>query len=449
MSLTPEVWTRAEALLAADGVDFLAMVEIAGIDKTRAFRHGDMRRCQLGAQHLGGFDFTGAKFDGAVLSRTVFTDAILDNADLSKAVGIREAILDGARWNEHTIWPEDFSPCPPWADAAGCDRYGKWARFDVEGADGTVIRQKLRWIPAGAFVMGSPDGEEGRFANEGPQQPIVFRDGFWMFDTPCTQALWAAVIHADDTGAERDARAGDGESPRRQAPGLGTSLSQRVRRFLRRFNPLARNRGFPSQARVDISMDDLDGPLEPELGTRARRDDAKPSFFEGPDRPVEQVSFHDVARFMRVLNKLKPGLNLSLPSEAQWEYACRVDTTGATWAGPGVLDGKANAAVLDRIAWWDGNSGRATHPVGQKEANPWGLYDMLGNVWEWCADAWHDSHEGARPDGAPRAGGSAAHRVLRGGSWFHDARYVRSASRHGIAPSVRDDGIGFRCARVQ
>ncbi len=271
--------------------------------------------------------------------------------------------------------PKPDLPPAPWADATGQDSFGPWASFSVQPkAGGPAVTQRLRWCPPGSFRIGSPKDEEGRWDYEDNGIDIAFAQGFWMFETPVTQALWLA----------------------------------------------------------------------------ASRTGTNPSRFQGNlDRPVEQVSFHDACAFVEDLNRLKPGLNLVLPSEAQWEYACRAGKAGATWAGPAISRGKDNTDVLNRIAWWGGNSGGETHPVGEKEPNPWGFRDMLGNVWEWCADAWADSHKGARPDGAPRAGDSAAARALRGGSWLLGARGVRSAYRGGSGPSGRLGGIGFRCARVQ
>jgi formylglycine-generating enzyme required for sulfatase activity len=191
---------------------------------------------------------------------------------------------------------------------------------------------------------------------------------------------------------------------------------------------------------------------------------------------VEQVSFADIRAFLRKLNARVEGLDLGLPSEAQWEYACRAGTTTATHAGDLRILGDNNAPVLDAIAWYGGNSGvgfelengydssrwpgkqyehtrAGTWPVAQKAANPWGLYDMLGNVWEWCADHWHDNYDGAPTDGSAWIGGTrrggAAGRVVRGGSWSNDARSVRAAFRNGGVPARRLDVIGFRCARVQ
>jgi len=181
-----------------------------------------------------------------------------------------------------------------------------------------------------------------------------------------------------------------------------------------------------------------------------------------------------VQRFLDTLNGLVPGLGLILPSEAQWEYACRAGTETATYAGDMRIVGERNAPVLDAIAWYGGNSGvgfdlengfdssgwpekqydhirAGTRLVAQKAANPWGLYDMLGNVYEWCDDHWHDSYEGAPTDGTAwtDSAGGAALRVVRGGSWCPGARDVRAAFRFHFAPASRNDYLGFRCARVQ
>jgi formylglycine-generating enzyme required for sulfatase activity len=165
------------------------------------------------------------------------------------------------------------------------------------------------------------------------------------------------------------------------------------------------------------------------------------------------------------------GLDLSLPTEAQWEHACRAGTDAATYAGPLEILGENNGPALDPIAWYGGNSGvdfeldngydssnwpnkqydhqrAGTRPVAQKLANPWGLYDMLGNVWEWCLDGprRYTDQPAVDPVDCPTEPG--ADRVLRGGSWYSArGRAVRAPLR--VPPRQPHDFIGFRPARVQ
>jgi formylglycine-generating enzyme required for sulfatase activity len=282
---------------------------------------------------------------------------------------------------------------PDWASAIGRDHYGLWTEIEIEASGGHKIAQRLRWIPPGRFLMGSPPKESGRYDNEGPQHQVALSQGYWLFDTPVTQALWEEVMRKN------------------------------------------------------------------------------PSEFKSPKRPVEMVSWHDSQEFMERINDRITGLNLVLPSEVQWEYACRAGTQTATYAGDLEILGESNAPLLDDIAWYGGNSGvnfdlkegedstgwpekqyphtlAGTREVALKKANPWGLYDMLGNVWEWCLDGEREYKEenqidplGAMEDGVER--------VLRGGSWYGVARLARSASRGAYDPGGRVDSIGFRCARVQ
>lgn len=247
---------------------------------------------------------------------------------------------------------------PQWASAMGRDRFGLWASFTIEGEE-----HRMRWIPPGRFLMGSPENEPGRWGDEGPRHLETAADGYWLAETPCTQALWRAVM---------------GENPSR---------------------------------------------------------------FQSPDRPVEQVSWEDCRRFLAALNQRIEGLDARLPSEVEWEYACRAGTETATYAGAMEIRGQRDAPVLDAIAWYGGNSGEGfelegghdssdwpekqyphtragTRPVAQKGPNPWGLYDMLGNVNEWCEDLWCPSYE------APREG---TYRVIRGGSWGTIARLATEA----------------------
>jgi len=256
------------------------------------------------------------------------------------------------------------------------------------------VTQRLRLIPPGHFMMGSPKSETGRFENEGPRRRVAIQQAFWLFDTPCTQALWQVVM-------------GD-----------------------------------------------------------------NPSDFKSPERPVEKVSFEDVQRFLARVNDFVPGLELVLPSEARWEFACRAGTGGATYAGPLQILGIHNAPILDRIAWYGGNSGirfelkngvdtstwpekqsnrnkAGTHPVKKKDPNAWGLYDMLGNVWEWCKDPWSGGQDQNELDGesAVLVPYTGAGNVIRGGAWNTPARAVRAASRRGNALGFSAIDLGFRCAR--
>ena len=158
-----------------------------------------------------------------------------------------------------------------------------------------------------------------------------------------------------------------------------------------------------------------------------------PSYFKGDDLPVEQVSWDDVKDFIRKLNNLQSDYEYRLPTEAEWEYACRAGTTG-DYAGN-----------LDSMAWYGANSGNKTHSVGQKQPNAFGLYDMHGNVWEWTED-WYGSYSsGTVTD--PTGGLSGSRRVGRGGGWFSSAVDLRSAVRGGDAPSDRLNNLGFRLAR--
>ncbi len=141
---------------------------------------------------------------------------------------------------------------------------------------------------------------------------------------------------------------------------------------------------------------------------------SSPSELESDDRPVEQVSWDDVQRF-----EAKTGLRL--PTEAEWEYACRAETTTPI----------AGTGKLDDMGWHEKNSGRTTHPVGQKAPNRFGLHDMHGNVWEWCEDVYdkgfYGKPEAREPDPISLAG--SGHRVIRGGCCLYDAGYCRSALR--------------------
>jgi formylglycine-generating enzyme required for sulfatase activity len=182
-----------------------------------------------------------------------------------------------------------------------------------------------------------------------------------------------------------------------------------------------------------------------------------PSYFKGDNLPVENVSWFDAIEYCNKLS-IKEGLTPAyrgsgdniicdwnangyrLPTEAEWEFAAKggiKDLLTAAYSG---------SNSVDAVAWYDGNSGRSTHTVGTKAANSLGIYDMSGNVWEWCWDWFGNYSSGSQAD--PRGHSSGAYRVIRGGGWSASAAYVSSANRdYGCTPSYRSHGLGFRLVR--
>ena len=254
------------------------------------------------------------------------------------------------------------------------------------------LGMEFAWVPAGDFVMGSPEGEAGRDDDE-RQHEVRISAGFWMGRYEVTQGEWEAVMGSN------------------------------------------------------------------------------PSYFEscGARCPVEHVSWEDVQGFIEKLNARESGNGnrYRLPTEAEWEYAARAGSAGATPEGELRILGQRNAPVLDGQAWYGGNSGVSyaggydcsdwekqyaaercgPHPVGLKRANAWGLHDMLGNVWEWTADWKGDYPSGMVAD--PRGPSTGSLRVPRGGSWGNYARGVRSAARSDYSPGSRNINLGFRLVRTK
>jgi len=180
-----------------------------------------------------------------------------------------------------------------------------------------------------------------------------------------------------------------------------------------------------------------------------------PSKFKaaGPEAPVENVTRNASESFLNRLNEKQSEWTFRLPSEAEWEYACRAGSTGSRYGG-----------ALGDIAWYSENSGGTTHPVGRKQPNAWGLHDMLGNVWQWCADLQHDNYEGAPTDGIPWLDGATYQYVggrwpishsyfkamppVRGGSWRSEATDVRATNREMVLGDSSDKDLGFRVVAV-
>ena len=165
-----------------------------------------------------------------------------------------------------------------------------------------------------------------------------------------------------------------------------------------------------------------------------------PSHIEGcQDCPVERVSWHDVQEFIQKLNALYPGMNYRLPTEAEWEFAARGGTQGGDYTYAGSND-------AGEVGWYANNSNGKTQSVGQKKPNELGLYDMSGNVWEWCQD-WYGNYP-SEPQTNPKGPSSGTRRVLRGGSWLNRAVNLRVADRGSYGPVNSGYGIGFRLART-
>ncbi len=227
----------------------------------------------------------------------------------------------------------------------------------------------IQWVrvEGGRFMMGTPDGEEPRYDPEGPQREVEV-SGFWMGATEVTNAQYNAFL--------RDMEARGGE-------------------------PWERVRGS--------------GAMHPGL-------DAS---FKGDAQPVVCVSWEDAMAFCEWV-----GRGVTLPTEAQWEYACRAGGKGRFCFGN-------DAARLGDYAWYVANANGVTHPVAGKKANAFGLYDMHGNVWEWCADRYSEEY----PRSKPAAG---ADRVDRGGAWDDTAGLCRSANWDWNAPTLRNATLGFR-----
>lgn len=166
-----------------------------------------------------------------------------------------------------------------------------------------------------------------------------------------------------------------------------------------------------------------------------------PSRFKGDNLPVEQVSWNDVQKFIKKLNKKENTKKYRLPSEAEWEYAARAENSTRYFFGD-------DDSKLGEYAWYHGNSEGRTHPVGQKKPNSWGLYDIHGNVWEWVQDKYQSIYDGAPTDGSSWESEIGMQRVLRGGAWSDYTRDCRLAYRGHDVPGDCDSFLGFRLVRI-
>ncbi|MGL5135986.1 MAG: SUMF1/EgtB/PvdO family nonheme iron enzyme, partial [Planktothrix sp.] len=198
-----------------------------------------------------------------------------------------------------------------------------------------------------------------------------------------------------------------------------------------------------SMAKYPITQAQWEAVLAlPKIKIDLKRD---PSDFKGANRPVENVNWHQAQEFCQRLSQ-KTGKTYRLPSEAEWEYACRAQTTSPFHFGETITADLANYDASN--TYGSGPKGtyrRQTTDVGSFPPNTFGLYDMHGNIWEWCADPWHENYNGAPTDGSVwESGGNTQYRVMRGGSWYNYPRYCRSAYRNWIEPDVRKRAYGLR-----
>jgi len=267
-------------------------------------------------------------------------------------------------------------------------RTQKTAQCYVEGL-GNGITLEMVLIPGGSFLMGSPENELERRNSESPQHLVNIQQ-FCMGKYPVTQAQWRSVAALPQVNRELD---------------------------------------------------------------------ADPSQFKGANRPVEQVSWYDAVEFCDRLSDWTKR-QYRLPSEAEWEYACRSGTTTPFHVGETITTDLANYRGTDEEEYQlSGSYGRGPKGRDRREttevgsfgvANAFGLYDMHGNVWEWCLDDWHDNYEGAPTDGSAwfeendNLSQKQNMAVLRGGSWIVNPGNCRSASRDLYSRVFRDDLIGFR-----
>ncbi|MEF8734005.1 MAG: SUMF1/EgtB/PvdO family nonheme iron enzyme [Candidatus Accumulibacter meliphilus] len=282
---------------------------------------------------------------------------------------------------------------------------------------GTVFRDcpacpEMVVIRAGEFSMGSPASEEGRGKDEGPQHQVRIGKAFALGRKELTVGEFGRFVQASGyrTSAEKDT-------------GKGC-----------------------------YAWDKGDGKWD----WRAGRKWSEPGYAQGEQQPVACVSWDDARAYVQWLAK-ETGQGYRLPSEAEWEYAARAGGKTARPWGDNPKDACSHANVADNTTY-EGTSWEPKHdcsdgywfpaPVASYQANRFGLYDMIGNVWEWVQDCYQDSYTGAPADGSAREGGKCEARVLRGGSWTHSPQFARSAYRIWVAPASRGDDSGFRLART-
>ncbi|MDB4930723.1 MAG: Sulphatase-modifying factor protein [Myxococcaceae bacterium] len=389
-----------------------------------------------------------------LLSRPVSRLQQMIHRGLTTSLGGAEQLtLDAARGAlQLRRWSRDR-----WARAAGRDRHGLWALFTVGR-----VEYRMRWIPPGRFEMGSPEDEAGRLSEEGPQHQVALTSGYWLGETPVTHGLWAAVMGLTPTATVRvyeiaeDLKV-DTDAVLQKIRALGIEARNKMSKvdaaYLDQIRTVLLREKQAQFVEVEVApgvkkLRRVEPPpkREPEPAIRAVEPLPKPVRFGDSDRSVDGVSWSDCAVFVSVLNERVEGLGVRLPTEAEWEYACRAGTATATWVGNLTLsDDAVRAKELDAIARYGGDIVGGTSDGLRRVPNPHGLYDLLGNVQEWCAD-WSGPYD-ASPAVDPIGPSTGSARVARGGSWIDHARSLRAAARFAHSPDERVHGVGLRLGR--
>jgi formylglycine-generating enzyme required for sulfatase activity len=386
MTLSPaEIEKRCKLIDEEETDDFATLLRLAGLDPARnlrradwsgvSFRNTDLRGFDFTAARLHNCDFTGARIAGARFAQAELGAVLHRGRDNPREPARMTAIANlraAADWAEYAA---SFADSKRWKQPAEL-YYPSHLPVGAIFSDAPGLAPELVVIPAGTFLMGSPDGtggengdqaEEGRDDDEGPRQRIVF-------DRPFAISRFAVTI--------------------------------------------AEFRAFPATKKRG----------------RAGQQGAKRH-----DLPVVDISWSDAVAYCEGLNAklgLPPG-TYRLPSEAEWEYCARAGTDGPFWWEGPISAERANFQSKGAV------------PVQTYAPNPWGLYQVHGNVWEWCEDDFEATLAGIPADGSARGRKArASYRVLRGGSCFDIPQYLRSAYRSGFGPGFRDDLVGFRVART-
>jgi len=395
---------RVQAVVECPEEDFRNLLEAGRLDPKRHLRFDDWSYLSFAGMDLRGFDFTGARLHGCDFTDARIAETRFDQAEL----GMVEHVA--------TLWRRENPNAPgvvgglanlreaaDWDDfARGWQRAGDAPRSDAHLPVGAIFQDapfapEMVVVPAGTFIMGSGDGET----------PVLLLDGS------------LGDVLPEEEGGDDD-----------EGPPHEVAIPQ----------PFAVGRFAVTFAEWDAARADADWQRLTGLEPRKPDDEV----WGRGIRPVIDVSWDDAEAYAKWLSE-KTGKSYRLLSEAEWEYAARAGTTSRYWFGD-------DESELGEHAWFSGNSGGRTHPVGEKTANLWGLHDVHGNVWEWVEDCWNESYAD-KPDSLKASGdawttGDGKARVLRGGSWSVNPRGLRSANRGKVDRDVRYNYGTFRLART-